>query len=56
MNAIQTLPNDNDRALPQVASMRSLLSNGVGIHHSGLLPVVKELVEILFQEGLIKVS
>lgn len=54
MNAIQTLP-EVDRRLPPVESMLSLLKAGVGIHHSGLLPVVKELVEILFQEGLIKV-
>lgn len=54
MNALETLPAA-DRELPQVKSMLLLLKAGVGIHHSGLLPVVKELVEILFQEGLIKV-
>ena len=54
MNAIQTLP-ESDRNLPPVESMLPLHKAGVGIHHSGLLPVVKELVEILFQEGLIKV-
>jgi hypothetical protein len=27
---------------------------GIGIHHSGLLPLLKEVIEILFQEGLIK--
>ena len=32
-----------------------MLKRGVGVHHSGLLPIVKEVVEILFQEGLIKV-
>ena len=26
-----------------------------GIHHSGLLPILKEVIEILFQEGLVKV-
>ena len=26
------------------------------IHHGGLLPILKEVIEILFQEGLIKVS
>ena len=26
----------------------------LGIHHGGLLPIVKEVVEILFQEGLLK--
>lgn len=27
---------------------------GIGIHHSGLLPLIREVIEILFQEGLIK--
>jgi ATP-dependent RNA helicase DOB1 len=30
------------------------LKRGIGIHHSGLLPVLKEVIEILFQENLIK--
>lgn len=29
---------------------------GIGIHHSGLLPILKEVTEILFGEGLIKVN
>lgn len=32
-----------------------MLKRGIGVHHSGLLPILKEVVEILFQEGLIKV-
>jgi hypothetical protein len=31
-----------------------MLKRGIGIHHSGLLPLLKEIVEILFGEGLIK--
>ncbi|KAK1392047.1 DExH-box ATP-dependent RNA helicase DExH10 [Heracleum sosnowskyi] len=27
---------------------------GIAVHHSGLLPIIKELVELLFQEGLVK--
>lgn len=46
---------DVDRNLPQITRMRSLLSRGIGVHHSGLLPIVKELVELLFQRGLVKV-
>ena len=30
------------------------MSTGIGIHHSGLLPLLKETIEILFAEGLIK--
>jgi ATP-dependent RNA helicase DOB1 len=31
-----------------------LLKKGIGIHHSGLLPILKETIEILFSEGLLK--
>lgn len=31
------------------------MKKGIGIHHGGLLPIIKEVVEILFQEGLIKI-
>ena len=34
--------------------MRPMLRRGVGVHHSGLLPILKELVELFFQEGLVK--
>ncbi|CUA76286.1 antiviral helicase SKI2 [Rhizoctonia solani] len=44
-----------DKKLPQIARMRDLLSRGVGVHHGGLLPLVKEVVEILFARGLVKV-
>jgi hypothetical protein len=37
-----------------VAKMLPMLCAGVGVHHSGLLPILKEVVELLFQEGLIK--
>ncbi|PWN49830.1 putative SKI2-antiviral protein and putative helicase [Violaceomyces palustris] len=45
----------SDKNLPQIQRMRDLLSRGVGVHHGGLLPIVKEVVEILFQRGLVKV-
>ena len=53
-NAIDGLSED-DRKLPQVEALLPLLKKGVGIHHGGLLPILKEIVEILFSEGLIKV-
>eukprot|EP00698_Gefionella_okellyi_P004389 TRINITY_DN14051_c0_g1_i1.p1 TRINITY_DN14051_c0_g1~~TRINITY_DN14051_c0_g1_i1.p1 ORF type:complete len:1036 (-),score=267.67 TRINITY_DN14051_c0_g1_i1:35-2956(-) len=52
-NAIDSL-SDDDKTLPQVESILPLLKRGIGIHHSGLLPIIKEVIEILFQEGLIK--
>ncbi|CAK7331344.1 unnamed protein product [Dovyalis caffra] len=45
----------SDRNLPQIARVRSLLSRGFGVHHAGLLPIVKEVVEMLFCRGVIKV-
>ncbi len=53
-SAIEML-SEEDRALPQIQHILPLLRRGIGIHHSGLLPILKETIEILFQEGLIKV-
>ena len=44
-----------DKILPQVVHMRELLKNGIGVHHSGILPMLKEVVEMLFAKGLVKV-
>lgn len=44
-----------DRLLPQIGRMREMLSRGLAVHHGGLLPIIKEIVEILFQRGLVKV-
>lgn len=40
----------------QVENVLPLLKKGIGIHHGGLLPLLKETIEILFAEGLIKVN
>jgi ATP-dependent RNA helicase DOB1 len=53
-NAIEML-SEEDQALPQIQHILPLLRRGIGVHHSGLLPILKETIEILFQEGLIKV-
>ncbi|XP_061521244.1 helicase SKI2W [Phycodurus eques] len=44
-----------DRQLPQVVLMRDLLKRGVAVHHSGILPILKEVIEMLFSRGLVKV-
>ncbi|XP_034176859.2 superkiller complex helicase subunit twister [Osmia lignaria lignaria] len=44
----------SDRELPQVLMMQEFLQNGIGIHHSGILPILKEIVEMLFQNGVVK--
>lgn len=41
--------------MQQAHTLRGLLEKGVAFHHSGLLPVLKEIVEILFGRGYIKV-
>ncbi|XP_071173265.1 exosome RNA helicase MTR4-like isoform X2 [Mytilus edulis] len=52
-NAIDAL-SDEDKKLPQVEAVLPLLRKGIGIHHGGLLPLLKETIEILFSEGLLK--
>ena len=49
-----TVLSEEDRSLPQVQNVLPLLKRGIGIHHGGLLPILKETTEILFGEGLIK--
>ena len=46
---------DEDRSLAQVTSLLPLLRTGVGLHHSGLLPLLREVVELLFTEGMLRV-
>nr|CAI5856094.1 unnamed protein product [Callosobruchus analis] len=43
-----------DQNIPQIVTMRDILTRGIGVHHSGILPIIKEIVEMLFQRGLIK--
>jgi superfamily II RNA helicase len=38
----------------QVLRIQELLQRGIGVHHAGLLPIVKEVVELLFCRGLLK--
>ncbi|KAF5392467.1 hypothetical protein D9757_002240 [Collybiopsis confluens] len=52
---IEHLILGSDKKLPQIARIRDLLGRGIGVHHGGLLPIVKELVEILFARGLVKI-
>ncbi|CAL1158526.1 unnamed protein product [Cladocopium goreaui] len=47
--------SEADKMLPQVCKVEELARRGVGIHHGGMLPVVKEAVEIMFSRGLVKI-
>lgn len=40
---------------PQYNELYSLLKKGIAYHHSGVIPVLKEIVEILFEQGLVKI-
>jgi len=40
--------------LHQYNNLLSLIRRGIAYHHSGLVPILKELVEIIFKQGLIK--
>jgi superfamily II RNA helicase len=41
--------------ISQYHDILSLLKKGVAYHHSGLLPILKEIIEILFSRGFVKV-
>ena len=52
--SVRRLP-ELDRRLPQVQRVRALAARGIGVHHAGMLPILKEIVEMLFSRGLVKV-
>ena len=41
--------------LPQYQDVYNQLKKGVVYHHSGLVPILKELIEILYTKGLVKI-
>jgi superfamily II RNA helicase len=52
---IRKLPNYKEYLnLPEYLEMVQLLRKGVAMHHSGLMPILREIVEILFSKGYIK--
>ncbi len=40
--------------LPQAHQLLALCKRGIAFHHSGLLPMLREMVELLFGKGLLK--
>jgi superfamily II RNA helicase len=40
---------------PQFHLVHKLVLKGIAFHHSGLIPILKEVIEILFAKGLIKI-
>jgi hypothetical protein len=47
--------NPLDAALPQLHRMEEMLVRGIAVHHGGLLPILKECVELLFSQSVVKV-
>ena len=43
------------KGLKQYHDLMGLLERGIAYHHSGLLPILKEIIEILFAKGFVKV-
>ena len=53
---IRKLPNYQEYLnLPEYLNMIKLLEKGIAIHHSGVMPILREMVELLFGRGYIKV-
>lgn len=53
-HALSSLKTE-DQQLEQFMFLTEICMNGYAIHHGDLLPLAKEIVELLFSEGLIKV-
>jgi superfamily II RNA helicase len=53
---IRRLPNWQEYAdLPEFVRLVNLLEKGIGIHHSGMLPVLREIVELMISKKYIRV-
>ena len=52
---IRKFPNYQEYLnLPEYVKMVTMLRKGIAIHHSGVTPVLREMVELLFVKGFIK--
>jgi superfamily II RNA helicase len=52
---LRKLPNYEEYLqLPEYIQTVALLEKGIGVHHSGVMPVLREITEILFSKGYVK--
>ena len=52
---IRKLPNYHEYLeLPEYHQVVSLLEKGIGIHHSGMIPILREIVELMISKKYIK--
>jgi superfamily II RNA helicase len=40
--------------LPEYKNIVALLEKGIAIHHAGIIPILREMVELLFEKGFIR--
>ena len=53
---IRKLPNFHEYLeLPEYNDLVDLLEKGIGIHHSGMIPILREIVEIMISKKYIKI-
>ncbi|MGI9555136.1 MAG: DEAD/DEAH box helicase [Vampirovibrionia bacterium] len=54
-SVLARFPNASEyMSLPEYRTIVGLLEKGIGIHHSGLLPVFREMIELLFDKGYVQ--
>ena len=52
---LMKLPNYKEYInLPEYKNLIKILKKGIAVHHSGIIPIFREMVEILFSKGYIK--
>jgi superfamily II RNA helicase len=52
---LRKLPNFKEYInMPEFEMIAKLLEKGVAIHHSGIMPIFREMIELLFAKGYIK--
>jgi len=56
LSILKKLPNYKEyQQTKEYETMIQLLKRGVAIHHSGIMPILREMVELLFSKGFIKI-
>ena len=54
-NTLRKLPNFKEYInLPEFEMIMKLLEKGVAIHHSGIMPIFREMIELMFAKGYVK--
>ena len=56
LSILKKLPNYKEyQQTDEYQNMIQLLKRGIAIHHSGIMPILREMVELLFSKGFIKI-